>query len=67
MPRLDRFAQGRRDAQTEQPVAYCAGCGGEIYAQDDVYLLGSAVLHADKDCLLMYTNPIRSQAWEVAV
>lgn len=67
MPSLDRFSQGGRDAQAEQPVAFCAGCGGEIYEHDDVYLLGTAVLHADNDCLLKYTDPIRSQAWEVAV
>jgi len=38
-------------------MAECAGCGGEIYEGEDVYVVENAILHADWDCLYQYINP----------
>lgn len=48
---LDRFSQGMNDAQEEKVVAYCEGCGGEIYPGEDVYVYDGAILHNNLDCL----------------
>ena len=34
---LDRFAQGIPDPQEAEVMAYCEGCGEEIYPREDVY------------------------------
>lgn len=55
MTNLDRFAQGSKDPQEALPVAECSGCGGDIFPDDKVYVLGSGeLLHADESCLFAY-------------
>ena len=52
--KLDRFAQGHKDPQEELPVAYCAGCGGEIYPYDDVYIIGNDMVCQTVECVWLY-------------
>jgi len=54
---LDRFSQGLPDPQNAEVMAYCEGCGGEIYEGEDVYYANGAILHNDSDCLYQYINP----------
>lgn len=54
---LDRFAQGPPNPADAKVMAECAGCGGEIYEGEDVYVVENAILHADWDCLYQYINP----------
>lgn len=35
------------DKQTEEPLAYCPRCGGEIYRYDSVGDLGGCLVHED--------------------
>lgn len=49
---LDRFSQGSKDSQEVRPVAECAGCGGEIYPYDMVWVLADgSVTHTRLECL----------------
>jgi len=54
---LDRFAQGPPDPQDADVLAYCEGCGGEIYEGEDVYVVDGVILHAELDCLYQYIDP----------
>jgi len=54
---LDRFSQGLPDPQDADVLAYCEGCGREIYEGEDVYRVGSDILHADRECLVQYIEP----------
>ena len=54
---LDRFAQGPPDPQDADVLAYCEGCGGEIYEGEDVYVVDGVILHAEWDCLYQYIDP----------
>ena len=47
---LDRFAQGLPDQQDAEVMAYCEGCGGEIYEGEDVYVVDGVILHAEWEC-----------------
>lgn len=38
-----------RDTQDQPPIAYCPRCGGEIYENDDVDIIGVELVH--EDCL----------------
>lgn len=51
---LDRFAQGLPNPADARVMAECAGCGGEIYPGEDVYVLDGYIFHRDPDCLLIY-------------
>ncbi len=53
---LDRFAQGPPNPADAKVMAECAGCGGEIYAGDFVYVLDGDIVHSDVDCLLSYLD-----------
>ncbi len=57
---LDRFAQGLPDPQDAEVMAYCEGCGGEIYEGEDVYVVDGVILHAEWDCLYQYIDPDRT-------
>ena len=54
---LDRFSQGLPDPQDAEVMAYCEGCGGEIYPGEDVYVVDGVILHAEWDCLVQYIDP----------
>lgn len=54
---LDRFSQGLPDQQSANVMAYCEGCGGEIYEGQDVYVVDNEILHAEWDCLMQYIEP----------
>ena len=54
---LDRFAQGPPDPQGAEVMAYCEGCGGEIYEGEDVYVVEGEILHAERECLMQYIDP----------
>ncbi len=54
---LDRFAQGLPDPQDAEVMAYCEGCGREIYEGEDVYVVDGVILHAEWDCLYQYIDP----------
>ncbi len=54
---LDRFAQGPPDPQDADVLAYCEGCGGEIYEGEDVYVVDGVILHAEWECLVQYIDP----------
>jgi hypothetical protein len=38
-------------------MAYCEGCGGEIYEGEDVYVVEGEILHAEWKCLVQYIDP----------
>jgi len=54
---LDRFAQGLPDPQDAEVMAYCEGCGGEIYPGEDVYCVNGDIIHAEWECLVQYIDP----------
>jgi len=54
---LDRFAQGLPDPQEAEVMAYCEGCGGEIYEGEEVYVVDGEILHAEWECLVQYIDP----------
>jgi hypothetical protein len=56
---FDRFSQGLPNPQDAEVMAECAGCGGEIYAGEDVYVVNGVILHAEWDCLYQYIDPDR--------
>ena len=51
---LDRFAQGLPDPQDAEVMAYCEGCGGEIYPGEEVYVIDGEILHSEWECLMEY-------------
>lgn len=55
---LDRFSQGLPDPQEADVKAYCTGCGGEIYENEDVYVVNGEILHKDLECLEQYIDPV---------
>ena len=52
-----RIVTGLCNPADAKVMAECAGCGGEIYEGEDVYVVENAILHADWDCLYQYINP----------
>lgn len=54
---LDRFAYGRPDPAEAPALAHCAGCGGEIYPGEDVYVVDGEILHNEWECLVRYIDP----------
>ena len=54
---LNRFSQGLPDPQDAEVMAYCEGCGGEIYPGEDVYVVDGVILHAEWECLVQYIDP----------
>jgi len=54
---LDRFSQGLPDPQDADVLAYCEGCGGEIYQGEEVYVVEGDILHAEWECLVRYIDP----------
>lgn len=54
---LDRFSQGLPDPQEAKVMAYCKGCGEEIYEGGDVYRVNGDILHNDWECLVLYIDP----------
>ena len=54
---LDRFSQGLPDPQDAEVMAYCEGCGGEIYPGEDVYCVNGDILHMEWECLYRYIDP----------
>ena len=54
---LDRFSQGLPDPQEAEVKAYCEGCGGEIYPDEDVYVVDGEILHNEWECLVRYIDP----------
>lgn len=66
MTNLDRFAQGPKDTQEALPIAECAGCGGDIYPDDEVFeLRDGAIVHAETECIRTYCEPQKHIAKEV--
>jgi len=59
---LDRFSQGPPDPADTKVVAYCEGCGGEIYEGEDIYVVDNATLHYDLECLERYVDPAIAKA-----
>jgi len=59
---LDRFSQGPSDPADAKVVALCEGCGGEIFEDEDVYVVNNAILHYDWECLLQYVDPAVTKA-----
>ena len=54
---LDRFAQGLPNPAEARVMAYCEGCGGEIYPREDVYCVNGDIIHAEWECLYHYIDP----------
>jgi hypothetical protein len=54
---LDRFAIGPDDPAEAKVMAYCEGCGGEIYEGEGVYVIDGNILHANWECLRDYIDP----------
>ena len=54
---LDRFAQGPPNPADAKVMAECAGCGGEIYPDEDVYVVDGEILHNEWECLVRYIDP----------
>jgi len=54
---LDRFTCGRSDPAEAEVMTHCAGCGGEIYQGEDVYVVNGEILHNDWECLVRYIDP----------
>jgi hypothetical protein len=54
---LDRFAQGPPNPADAKVMAECAGCGGEIYEGEDVYIVNGDITHLDYECLMKYIDP----------
>ncbi len=54
---LDRFSWGLPDPQDAEVLAYCEGCGGEIYAGEVVYRIKGDIIHAEMECLREYMAP----------
>jgi len=54
---LDRFSHGPADPANAEVMAYCEACGGEIYAGEDVYVVGNCIIHDDWDCLVQFIDP----------
>jgi hypothetical protein len=38
-------------------MAYCEGCGEEIYPREDVYCVNGDIIHAEWECLYRYIDP----------
>ena len=55
---LDLFlALGPPDRQNAPVMAECAGCSGEIYPGEEVYVVEGEILHAEWECLVQYIDP----------
>lgn len=66
---LDRFAYGPDPAEAKVK-ATCAACGGEIYEDEDVFLVDGDIVHWDNDCLDKYlrlNSSIRTMSVEEAL
>lgn len=61
---LDRFAYGPKDPQDELPLAWCAGCGLEIYPGEEVYVLDGGILHLNPECVVEYAEPKKTTVEE---
>lgn len=55
---LDRFACGPADPAEAKVMAYCEGCGGEIYQGERAYVVNGDIIHAKWECLEDYIEPI---------
>ncbi|NPV90115.1 MAG: hypothetical protein HPY50_04975 [Firmicutes bacterium] len=63
---LDRFAHGLPDDQEAPVLAYCAGCGGEIYPGEIICQMDQGeLLHWEGRCLVSYFRPLTVWAEEV--
>lgn len=63
--KLDRFSVGRKDQQAALPIAICAGCGGDIFPYDEVYVLPDGdITHDDAHCVMEYLRPEKKIAME---
>jgi hypothetical protein len=66
---LDRFSQGLSDLQAEPHVARCAGCGGEIYEDERVWITPKGRhIHDNTECFgdyLMAQYTI-AEKWRIA-
>ena len=52
---LDLFlALGPPDRQNAPVMAECAGCSGEIYPGEEVYVIYGEILHSEWECLMEY-------------
>ncbi len=54
---LDRFAYGPDPAEAKV-MAYCEGCGMEIYEGEEVWKVKDGILHAKEECLVIYAEPV---------
>lgn len=54
---LDRFEYGFSDPQSEEAIVICAGCGGGIHRNEDVYVFDGKIFHDDWACLVQYIDP----------
>lgn len=61
MPNLDRFQAGAHK-KSEQPIETCAGCEGDIFKNDKIWLYDTVILHAELDCLFRYCGPVERTA-----
>ena len=57
---MDRFEQGLKDSQQEKVMAYCDGCGGEIYQREQVRMVfnDKCVTHDNDECVIMVSNGV---------
>ena len=56
---MDRFEQGLQDPQQEKVLAYCDGCGWEIYEKQQVRVVFDRyVVHDEDECVLMVSNEV---------
>lgn len=56
----EELARGQAD-----PVATCAGCGGEIYPGETIWVVSDVAIHADPECLELHVAPeeMYVEAW----
>lgn len=66
MSNFDRFSQGLKDPQENEPniIEHCDGCGEPIVEGEDMCDWGSVMLHDDIDCIAKYVrnNSVRKVA-----
>lgn len=51
---LDRFSHGIKDPQEAKAMAYCAGCGGEIYENEYACVWDNQFFHRRFECIAEY-------------
>ncbi|EIT85952.1 hypothetical protein A374_08954 [Fictibacillus macauensis ZFHKF-1] len=49
---------GIKDPQEEEELYYCAGCGGEIYKNEEIWRVRNDVMHRSGECAELFIQDI---------